>query len=65
MTAPALVAEPLSQVRPVQVRWLWEPYIPRGKLVLLDGDPGVGKSFLSLDLAARLDRKSTRLNSSH
>jgi hypothetical protein len=30
--------------------------LPRGKLCLLDGDPGQGKSFVTLDLAARLSR---------
>lgn len=34
--------------------FLWEPFLPCGSVVVLDGDPGVGKSFLSLDLAARL-----------
>src|SRR5436309_8572161 len=52
----ALIAEPLSRVRPGSVRWLWEPYLPRGKLAVLDGDPGVGKSLLTIDLAARLSR---------
>ena len=46
--------EPLSTVRPRTVRWLWEPYLPRGKLALLDGDPGLGKSLVTLDLCARL-----------
>lgn len=49
-----LTAEPLSQVRADSVRWLWPLYLPRGKLTLLDGDPGVGKSLLTVDLAARL-----------
>jgi AAA domain len=56
MTPPAFTAEPLSQVRSGMVRWLWEPYLPLGKLVVLDGDPGVGKSLLTLELAARLSR---------
>src|SRR6188472_944006 len=51
-----IVATPLSQVRARAVRWLWEPFLPRGKLALLDGDPGVGKSLLAIDLAARLSR---------
>ena len=34
--------------------FLWEPYLAFGAVAVLDGDPGVGKSFLSLDLAARL-----------
>ena len=31
-----------------QVTWLWPGRIPRGKLVVLDGDPGVGKSTLTI-----------------
>jgi hypothetical protein len=38
------------------VGWLWPSYLPRGKLALLDGDPGVGKSIISIDLASRLSR---------
>jgi hypothetical protein len=51
-----LTVEPLSRVRPDSVHWLWRRYLPRGKLSLLDGDPGVGKSLLTIDLAARLSR---------
>src|SRR5215475_8030502 len=36
------------------VDWLWHRRIPLGKLTLLDGDPGLGKTALTLDLAARL-----------
>lgn len=51
-----LVVEPLSQVRSERLAWLWDRWLPRGKLTLLDGDPGIGKSLLTLDLAARLTR---------
>lgn len=51
-----IVAAPLSQIRSQRIRWLWEPFIPRGKLALLDGDPGIGKSLIALDIAARLSR---------
>ena len=44
----------LSEVEPVEVDWLWEPYIPLGKLTLLEGDPGLGKSWLSLAIASAL-----------
>jgi len=44
----------LSDVDPERVSWLWPGYLPRGKLVILDGDPGVAKSTLCLDLAARV-----------
>lgn len=51
---PVLV--PLSEVEPEEVRWLWPGRIALGKLTLLAGDPGLGKSFLTLDIAARLSR---------
>lgn len=34
------------------VRWLIAPYLPQGQLTLLVGDPGQGKTFVSLDIAA-------------
>lgn len=37
-------------------RWLWEGRIPLGALTVLDGDPGMGKSFITLDLAAHVTR---------
>lgn len=44
----------LSDVEPERVSWLWPGYLPLGKVVVLDGDPGVGKSTVMLDLAARI-----------
>jgi RecA-family ATPase len=38
------------------VTWLWPGRIPLGKLTLIFGDPEAGKSFVSLDLAARVTR---------
>jgi hypothetical protein len=48
----------LSAVRPVPVDWLWAGRIPLGKITVIDGDPGLGKSVLSLDLAARVSTGS-------
>lgn len=50
------VAERLSTVPATRVRWLWPGKVALGKLTLLAGDPGLGKSFVTLDLAARLSR---------
>ena len=36
-----------SEITPKEVRWLWYPYIPFGKVTLLQGDPGDGKSNLA------------------
>ena len=46
----------MASVEPEEVRWLWEPYIPLGKLTLLEGDPGLGKTWLLLALAAAVSR---------
>ncbi len=41
----------LSDVQAEEVEWLWFPYIPLGKVTLLEGDPGLGKSWLMLAIA--------------
>lgn len=46
----------MSEVEPETLQWLWAGRIPAGKLVVLDGDPGLGKSTMTLDLAARISR---------
>lgn len=43
----------LTDVKPEPVTWLWPGRIPMGKVTLLDGDPGLGKSTLAFDIAAR------------
>lgn len=52
--APVIVR--LSDVKPEPVAWLWPGRIALGKLTLIAGDPGLGKSFVTLDLAARVSR---------
>jgi len=44
----------LDTVTPEVVKWLWQGYIPLGKITIMDGDPGLGKSTLTVDLAARV-----------
>jgi putative DNA primase/helicase len=44
----------LSDVTQQDVKWLWKDRVPFSKLSLWVGDPGVGKSFVTLDVAARL-----------
>lgn len=45
-----------SSVRQRKVEWLWFPYIPYGKLTILQGDPGEGKSTFILNIAALLTK---------
>jgi putative DNA primase/helicase len=44
----------LADVEPVEVRWLWRGRIPMGRITLLVGRPGEGKSFVTMDWAARV-----------
>ena len=44
----------LSDVQRERVEWLWDRRVPLGKLTLVSGDPGLGKSLMTLDLAARI-----------
>lgn len=43
-----------SDVKSVPVEWLWYPYIPAGKITLLQGDPGDGKSTMMMNLISCL-----------
>ena len=42
----------LSEIETQEIHWLWEKRIPLGKITILDGDPGMGKSLLAIHLAA-------------
>lgn len=46
----------LQSVDPTPVEWLWYNRLPLGKLSLIVGDPGVGKSFLSIEIAASITK---------
>lgn len=48
----ARVTRLLSNVEPTKVSWLWRPWLPLGKVSILEGDPDVGKSLLTLAMAA-------------
>ncbi|GFI60892.1 DNA repair protein RadA [Clostridiales bacterium] len=39
-----------------KVNWLWWPYIPKGKLTIVQGDPGGGKTYSMLKVVAELSR---------
>ena len=46
----------MNTVETTETAWLWYPYIPRGKLTIIQGDPGEGKSTFALYLAAMVSR---------
>lgn len=43
-----------SNITPLSVEWLWYPYFPMGKISIVQGDPGSGKSLLMIDTIARV-----------
>ena len=44
----------LSEIQSQEVSWLWFPFIPYGKLTIVQGDPGDGKTTFILNIAAKL-----------
>jgi hypothetical protein len=42
----------LNNYEPADAEFLWNPYIPLGQVTLIEGDPGLGKSWLTMDIAA-------------
>ncbi len=46
----------MRDVQAEEVRWLWYPYIPLGKLTIVQGDPGEGKTTFVLAVVAALTR---------
>jgi AAA domain len=50
------VLKTMSEVEAEPITWLWWPYLAVGKLCMLDGDPGIGKTLLMTRLAASLSR---------
>jgi hypothetical protein len=41
------LAQPMSEVEEENISWLWYPYLARGEVTILEGDPGLGKSYLA------------------
>ena len=46
----------MSEIESQEIEWLWFPFIPYGKLTIIQGDPGDGKTTLVLNLAAKLSK---------
>lgn len=46
----------LSEIKTEEVKWLWYPYIPFGKVTIVQGDPGEGKTTFVLSVIAALTR---------
>jgi hypothetical protein len=51
---PDLVLQSLDGIAIRPVVWFWPGRLARGKLAMFDGDPGLGKSLVTMDLCARV-----------
>lgn len=46
----------MRDVEVESINWLWYPFIPYGKVTIIQGDPGEGKTTLVLQIIARLTK---------
>jgi putative DNA primase/helicase len=51
-----LISRCVADVEAKPLEWLWPGLIPIGKMTLFSGDPGLGKSFVTVDMASRVSR---------
>ncbi|WP_297959650.1 AAA family ATPase [uncultured Ruminococcus sp.] len=49
----------MAKIQETETEWLWYPYIPYGKVTIIQGDPGEGKTTLALNIAAALTKGET------
>lgn len=45
-----------DEVEIKEIEWLWKPYLPKGKLCIIEGEPGSGKTTIVLQIAALLTK---------
>jgi len=55
--SPKVILTPLSDVDSAPINWLWKGHLAKGKLTLIAGQPGVGKTTLALNFAATVSRE--------
>jgi hypothetical protein len=54
MNTLSSLVQPIGNLKPQSLSWLWPGRLALGKVSIFDGDPGLGKSLVTLDLCARL-----------
>ena len=48
--------KPLSEIKEEKIDWIWYPYLAKKTLSILEGDPGLGKSYLAMMVSAALSK---------
>jgi hypothetical protein len=56
ITKSGIVEERLDRIQPQKTNWVWRNYIPAGRITIVAGDPGLGKSQIGVDLVSRISR---------
>jgi putative DNA primase/helicase len=51
-----LTTRSVDQFQHIELEWMWWPFVPQGMVTLIFGEGGVGKSTITLDMAARMSR---------
>jgi archaellum biogenesis ATPase FlaH len=54
-----IITHKASEIEVESVHWLWPGYLPAGRITILAGNPGEGKSTIAVDLASRISRGHT------
>src|SRR5215510_10214546 len=52
--SPTLKVRRLADVQAETIEWLWKPYIAIGKITVIEGDPGLGKSWLTMAITTAI-----------
>ena len=50
------IGRKMSDIDEEPIRWLWQPFIPMGMYTLIDGEEGIGKTYVTLAIAASVSR---------
>lgn len=53
------IFKPLSEIEEEQIDWIWYPYLAKKTLSIIEGDPGLGKSYLAMMMAASISSGAT------
>jgi hypothetical protein len=56
VTEEGFVEERAELIETQKKMWLWRPYIPAGRITVIAGDPGLGKSTIAIDICSRISR---------